>query len=236
MKNLLLVSILFPLFVQAQHPSVFVIEGRVGISDGGSPTTKLDVTGKSAEFFKLKYTGKLAADTNLKLYTVPSFEPTRTIQITSDSTKLVLDFNHDSLNVTGDMKLSKAAKEFIRWCKLQLPSYETLEDQYIKWCKKNQVIVGWRYIHDEGKNKFDSTQTINFTEWAITSEIYKDPCKGSHLKSLIPFDDPDLVFQVWKRENGISNPKKDYIRVEPIKEPTNPTFEGFVNWKKSNTK
>jgi hypothetical protein len=106
-----------------------------------------------------------------------------------------------------------------------------LDEQYLDWCNadSNKVVVGYTFIL--------SDRTINKNGW-FSQEFYNPKYRQMFVSEnpnyikfieMADWDDPNHVWYVAHKNEESSN---KYYEVIPIKRRIDPTFEGFIKWKK----
>jgi len=111
-----------------------------------------------------------------------------------------------------------------------------LDEQYLDWCNadSNKIVIGYEFILSEEKN-------LNGSVWGRSIyEVYDSKYAGKEQHYIkyypIDFNDPETVYYYWEKQLKNEYPQyfklQKYIRAEPIKKRIEPTFEGFINWKK----
>jgi len=112
-----------------------------------------------------------------------------------------------------------------------------LDEQYLDWCnaESNKITVGYRFILQES----DVNSLFGGTYYEVCDKKYDE--YTNYLKYYkVDFNDPETVYYYWEKQLKNENPQyfkpQKYIRAEPIKRKIEPTFEGFVKWKKKYNK
>ena len=130
----------------------------------------------------------------------------------------------------------------------------SLEEQYLKYCKTDSVVVGYKYITDEGE-PFDNSKNTRLGEsWY---EAYNPKYRFmlldvDYIRYATSMDRPDEDgywgficredeenFLRHEEPYGYNRPHGyglKYLRCDEIKLPRKPTFEGFYEWKQKHNK
>ncbi len=126
----------------------------------------------------------------------------------------------------------------------------SLEEQYLKYCKTDSVVVGYKYITDEGE-PFDNSKNTRMGEsWyeAYNPKYRFMLLNVDYIRYATSMDRPDEDgywgficredeenFLRHEEPYGYDRPHGyglKYLRCDEIKLPRKPTFEGFIEYLK----